>query len=374
MSRQHRRAGADPGVAARRLALDALDRIETDGAYANLVTNSLLGHSDLADRDRHFVTDLVYGTTRLRRACDHLVDRHRRGEVTPRVANALRLGAYQLAFADIAPHAAVDATVSAAPKPARGLVNAVLRRVAADVAAGIDWPDVPTELSYPDWIVHEFESRLGHDVAHRALAAMNQPATTHVRPDGYVQDLASQAVIEVVDASPGQRVLDVCAAPGGKATGLAARGAFVVAADQRFRRAGLVADNATRLGVTVPVVVADGCRPPFAAAPFDRVLVDAPCSGLGVLRRRPDARWRVDADAPRRLHGLQVDLLRGASALVAVGGRLIYSVCTLTEAENGEVVTALSPPGFSLTSQQTLVPDADSDGMFIAVWDRLPSV
>ena len=363
--------GHDPGVAVRRLALDALGRIETDGAYANLVTNALLDRSDLDDRDRHFVTDLVYGTTRMRRACDHLVDRHRRGDVTPRVAAALRLGAYQLAFAEVAPHAAVDATVSAAPRPARGLVNAVLRRVADDVRAGVDWPDVATELSYPDWIVRELEVALGPEAAARALAAMNAPATTHVRPDGYVQDLASQAVIEVVDASAGQQVLDVCAAPGGKATGLAAGGPAVVAADSRFHRARLVVDNARRLGSRVPVVVADGCHPPFRVGSFDRVLVDAPCSGLGVLRRRPDARWRIDAAAPARLRSLQVDLLERAAALVAPGGRLVYSVCTLTTAENGAVVDSLGlPAGFSLRSQQTLVPDAESDGMFIAAWDR----
>ncbi len=371
MSRRSHRPSDDPGVAARRLALDALGRIEVDGAYANLVTNALLGRSDLADRDRHFVTDLVYGTTRLRRACDHLVDRHRRGDVTPRVGAALRLGAYQLAFADVAPHAAVDATVSAAPKPARGLVNAVLRRVAADVAAGVHWPDVATELSYPDWIVEELEASLGVDAAHRALAAMNEPATTHVRADGYVQDLASQAVIEAVGASPGQRVLDVCAAPGGKATGLAAQGALVVAADQRFHRARLVVDNAARVGARVAVVAADGRHPPFAACGFDRVLVDAPCSGLGVLRRRPDARWRIDADAPARLHELQVELLARAAELVAPGGRLVYSVCTLTRAETGDVVTAVRlPTGFTPASQRTLAPDSDADGMFIAAWDR----
>ncbi len=371
MSRRSHRASDDPGVAARRLALDALGRIETDGAYANLVTNALLGRSDLADRDRRFVTDLVYGTTRLRRACDHLVDRHRRGDVTPRVACALRLGAYQLAFADVAPHAAVDATVSAAPKPARGLVNAVLRRVAADVAAGVDWPDVATELSYPDWIVQELETSLGADAAHRALAAMNQPATTHVRADGYVQDLASQAVIEVVGATEGQRALDVCAAPGGKATGLATLGASVVAADQRFHRARLVVDNAERVGARVAVVVSDGRHPPFAAGSFDRVLVDAPCSGLGVLRRRPDARWRIDADAPARLRGLQVELLARAGELVAPGGRLVYSVCTLTEAETSDVVAAEPlPGGFTLASAQTLGPGAEADGMFIAAWDR----
>jgi 16S rRNA (cytosine967-C5)-methyltransferase len=360
----------DPGVAARRLALDALVRIESEGAYANLVTNALLDRSALADRDRHFVTDLVYGTTRMRRACDHLVDRHRRGDVTPRVAAVLRMGAYQLAFAGVPAHAAVDATVSAAPKPARGLVNAVLRRVADDVSAGISWPDAATELSYPDWIVDELGSVLGHGRAMDALAAMNAPATTHVRPDGYVQDLASQEVVALVDASAGDTVLDLCAAPGGKATGLASGGARVVAADLAPARARLVADNARRLHAEVPVAVADASSAPFRRRSFDRVLVDAPCSGLGVLRRRPDARWRVEADAPERLGELQVDILQEASELVGAGGRLVYSVCTLTGAETDGVLARADLTDFDLVERRTMVPDAHRDGMFVAIWER----
>lgn len=358
-------------MAARRLALDALVRIDTEGAYANLVTNALLDRSELPERDRHFVTELVYGTTRMRRACDHLVDRHRRGEVTPRVAAALRSGAYQLAFAGVAAHAAVDTTVSATPKPARGLVNAVLRRVAADVDRGIDWPDLATELSYPDWIVAEVTDLLGPESARNALVSMNAPATTHTRADGYVQDLASQQVVDVVAARPGERVLDVCAAPGGKATGLAAGGALVVAADRAPARAGLVAANARRLGQHLPVVVADGLAGPFRPGSFDRVLVDAPCSGLGVLRRRPDARWRIDADAPTRLQMLQIALLEEAATLVASGGLLVYSVCTLTRAEGDGVVDAVTLPGdLQASGRELLEPDTDRDGMFIATWQR----
>lgn len=365
------RATDDAGVAARRVALDALVRIERDGAYANLVTGGVLDRSSLADRDRHFVTELVYGTTRMRRACDHLVDRHRRGAVSPRVRSALRMGAYQLAFAGVADHAAVSATVSAAPRPARGLVNAVLRRVAEDVAGGVEWPDLATELSYPDWIVAALTERLGADDAGHALRSMNRPATTHVREDGYVQDPASQSVVDTVGARPGDRVLDLCAAPGGKATGVAATGATVVAADLAPHRARLITANARRTGTTVHAVVADGSRPPLRPKAFDRVLVDAPCSGLGVLRRRPDARWRIDADAPSRLAGLQLDLLRRAAGLVAPAGTLVYSVCTLTVEENQGVVDALGlGPAFVASEPRTLGPSDDADGMFIAEWRR----
>lgn len=362
---------ADPGVLTRRTAIDALVRIESDGAYANLVTNSILDRSGLEPRDRHFVTELVYGTCRMTRACDHLIDRHRRGDVSARVQAALRLGTYQLAFAGVAAHAAVDATVGASPRPARGLVNAVLRRVAADVRDGVAWPSEGVQLSYPDWIVREYQSFLGAETAHMALVAMNAPATTHVRDDGYVQDLASQEIVDAVGAIEGERVLDLCAAPGGKASGMAIGGADVVAADVGPGRLRLVVENAERLGTHLPVVAADGVHPPFRRQSFDRVLVDAPCSGLGVLRRRPDARWRVDAGAPARLAQLQVELLEAAATLVAPGGLLAYSVCTLTAAETDGVVGGLDlPEGFVFGERRVLAPDGDRDGMFLATWHR----
>ena len=338
------------------MALDALDRIDEGGAYANLVLSGVLDRSGLAPADRRFVTDLVYGTTRMRRACDHLVDGYVERPLDGRVRNALRLGAYQLAFAGVPPHAAVGETVGVAPRPARGLVNAVLRRVAA-AATPVRWPDDATRLSVPDWVLDELTTSLGGEVARVALATMNEPATVSERDDGYVQDPASQQVAAAVGAGPGERVLDLCAAPGGKATALATAGATVVAADVRHRRTALLARNARRVapgddgsasagtategpagpapggGGRVVAVTADGTRPPWRDGAFDRVLVDAPCSGLGTLRRRPDLRWRIEADAVGRLAGLQRDLLDAAAGLVRPGGTLVYSVCTLTAAE-----------------------------------------
>ena len=132
--------------------------------------------------------------------------------------------------------------------------------------------------------------------------------------------------------------MDVCAAPGGKATALARVAGLVAAADLQQHRVGLIARNARGLGLDgVRPVVADGRRPPFAPGSADRVLLDAPCSGLGVLRRRPDARWRLDPAAPERLASLQVDLVDAAVPLIRPGGTLVYSVCTLTDAESVEV-------------------------------------
>lgn len=317
-------------------------RIDQDGAYANLVLPKLLERSGLTERDRAFVTQLVYGTTRHRRACDWFVDRFALGDLDPAVRASLRLGTYQLRMLGTPPHAAVSATVDVVPRRARGLVNAVLRKIAA---ADDSWPSDAVRLSYPDWVVERLVVDLGEQRAHAALASMNGAADATVRPDGYVQDQASQWVTAAVGARCRERVLDLCAAPGGKATALAAKGATVVAGDSRPARARLVAENRQRLGLgadQVCVVVADGTRPPFSPASFDRVLVDAPCSGLGSLRRRPDARWRIDAAAPARLAGLQRRLLDAAAPLVRPGGTLVYSVCTLTVEETVTVTEAFA--------------------------------
>ena len=324
------------GDDARRLALEVLGRIERGGAYANLALRAALDRCDLDRRDRAFVTDLVYGTTRMRRACDHLIDRFLHDDIQPEVRTVLRLGAYQLHWAGVPPHAAVSATVAVAPRRVQGLCNAVLRRVADYQPT---WPGPAVELSVPDWLIDRLVADLGLDDALAALAAMNRPAPAVVRDDGYYQDRASQLVADLTGEGlvPGGRVLDLCAAPGGKATALAAAGAVVVAADLRLARLGLVAQNADRLGHAVALVAADGRTPPFRPGSFDRVLVDAPCSGLGVLRRRADARWRGGEADLADLALLQADLLAGAAALVRPGGQLVYSVCTVTEAETAGV-------------------------------------
>jgi 16S rRNA (cytosine967-C5)-methyltransferase len=369
------------GTSARRVAIDALERIEAEGAYANLLLPKLLTGTDLAERDRAFTTNLVYGTMRMRRACDWLVDRYLNREVDPQVRAALRIGAFQLAFLDTPPHAAVSETVGAVPKKVRGFVNAVLRRVASGPR---DWPDDATRLSYPDWIVERVVADLGAVDGVGALVAMNEPAAVTEREDGYVQDRGSQLVTEAVGARPGERVVDLCAAPGGKATGLASEDVRVVALDARPARAGLVARNAERLGVRVAVGVADGRRPPLRSGSADRVLVDAPCSGLGALRRRPDARWRIDEAAVDRLAELQVGLLAGAAEVVAPGGTLVYSVCTLTAAESTAVADrfAADHPGFTAlegpagpwvpwgTGSLLLPQAAGTDGMALFRWTR----
>lgn len=316
---------------ARAVAAQLLDRIERDGAYANLV----LASADLPERDAGLITELVYGVTRRRRALDHLIDGFVADPPDLTTRNLLRIGAYQLHMMDTPAYAAVSETVEAASRRQRGFVNAVLRRVAGVEPA---WPTDAVRLSYPDWMVERLEADVGAPEAHAALEQMNQPAPVTTRPDGYVQDLASQWVAELVDPQPGERVLDMCAGPGGKATALAAIPATVVAADHRLRRASLVAANAAKTGASLAgVVAADGCHPPFRPHSFDRVLVDAPCSGLGVLGRRADARWRVGPDDVEELARLQAELVRAAFNLACPGGVVVYSVCTMTETETAGI-------------------------------------
>lgn len=363
---------------ARGLALEALDRIER-GAFANLVLPPMLARSDLDERDRHFATELVYGVTRMRRACDWLVDRFVMKPPERRLRNLLRVGAYQLVFTKTPPHAAVSATVAEAPKSARGFVNAVLRKVAA--AGEPEWPDVATRLSYPEWIVERLVADLGEDDALASLEQMNRPPRANVRPDGYVQDEASRRVADAVGVEEGERVADICAAPGGKATIFGHRRAAVVAAvDLQHHRARLIAENAAAVGTSnVAPVTGDGRRLPLRPNQFDRVLLDAPCSGLGVLRRRADARWRMKPAFVSALAGLQRGLLTEALPLLRPGGVIAYSVCTLTDAETVEIddwlaatqpeLEALDPPASPWQRAgrgARLLPHlSDTDGMYL---------
>ncbi|MSY35111.1 MAG: hypothetical protein F2731_08630, partial [Actinobacteria bacterium] len=246
----------------------------------------------------------------------------------------LRLGAFQLAFLGTPPHAAVSATVEAAPKKISGLCNAVLRKVATSLP--VVWPSDEVRLSQPDWLVARLSEDLGRERALAALEAMNEAASVTTRDDGYIQDEGSQLVAAAVDAEPGDLVLDMCAAPGGKATALVSDGAIVVAADMRPSRLTLLLTNRDRLDISstdMHIVGADGTSPPFRSNSFDRVLLDSPCSGLGALRRRPDARWRITQNDIDTLVEIQRRLFAQAVDLVRPGGEVVYSVCTITSAE-----------------------------------------
>lgn len=322
---------------AREIARDALIRIDRDNAWVQRVVSSELEGSELETRDRAFATELIYGTTRMMRACDHLFGRFVNRKLDTDVRAVLRMGTYQIVFMGTPHHAAVGESVDVAPERAAGFVNAVLRRVAA---GEVEYPNAATRLSYPNWIVDLLVKDLGDQAAFESLSAMNKPVITHPRADGYVQDKASQWVGDCVGAQAGELILDMCAAPGGKATGMARSGAKVVAAELHRGRALQMGDliGDLELHDSVQVVCMDG-REVALTGGFDRVLLDAPCSGLGALRRRADARWNTTEGAVPALSLIQKDLMASAAELVKSGGELIYSVCTLSNAESIDIDT-----------------------------------
>jgi len=363
-------------TSARRLALDLLQRIDVDGAYANLVTPLALDRSGLSEADRRLVTALVAGTTRMRRACDALIDPHLRRTPDRLVRNLLRLGTFQMVFTDIPSYAAVSETVALAPRHQRGFVNAILRGVGRSEA---EWQSDAERLSYPDWIFERLCEEFGLEQAISDLEAMNDPRPVPVRSDGYAQDISSLWVAQAVEAVPGETVIDLCAAPGGKSTALAALGATVIAIDISTGRLGLVASNANRLGSEISLVCADGRCAPIKLGSADAVLLDAPCSGVGALRRRADARWRITAADVDDLVQLQQQLLTEAAKMLRPGGRLVYSVCTLFAAESiahrvpdGFEVDPRPPPGdFEPRRHGWIAHPGEGDGMSIVRYRKV---
>ena len=353
---------------ARRAAYEVLLRVFEQDAYADRVFRSVA--RDLDERERAFAQRLAYGAVQRVRTLDHAIETLGRRPVRkldPPVRAALRLGAYQLAFTETAPHAAANESVElvrrARLERAVPFTNAVMRRLAEGIRPLIDaLPDGPLKESYPDWIYETWARDLGPDEALALMRAGNEPLETVVRlvrgdppgeptdvPGAYrverVDDLAvaegriwpqsrgSQLACLVVGSQDGERVLDLCAAPGGKTTQLHGE---VTAVEIDPNRASELRANVARLGATnVTVVEADGTDLPPGLHGFDRALVDAPCSGLGVLSQRPDLRWRAEP-----LPELQLALLRSAAGRVRPGGTIVYSVCTINADENEAVVDA----------------------------------
>ena len=360
---------------ARAAAFDVLRRVFDDDAYADRALRSAAAGLD--ERDRALAQRLAYGAVQRARTLDHVIEtlgRRRMSRLDPPVRAALRLGAYQLGFVDgVARYAAVNESVElvrrAGLERAVAFTNAVLRRIEQGIgpllaALGDETADAAALAhSYPDWIARTWWRDLGPDDARALMRALNEPAPTVVRlvrgavegvadadvpgawhvdridelalAEGrlWPQSAASQLVGLALGAREGERTLDLCAAPGGKATMLAGE---VVAVEVNEGRARELAETVERLGATgVHVVVADGRDLPPELTAFDRALVDAPCSGLGVLNRRPDLRWRA-----MPLPELQLELLRSAAERVRPGGTIVYSVCTINADEAEGIVDA----------------------------------
>jgi 16S rRNA (cytosine967-C5)-methyltransferase len=353
----------------RRAAYEVVLRVFEQDAYADRAF--VTAAAGLDARDRALAQQIAYGTVQRVRALDHGIETLARRPVArldPPVRAALRIGAYQLAYlSGVARHAAVNESVelvrAARLERAVAFTNAVMRRLTVglrDLLGAL--PDGPLKLSYPDWIAEVWERDFGRETAIALMRAQNEPPETAVRlvrgdPPGEPTDVPGAYRVERVDeqalaegriwpqsrgsqlaglavgSKPGERTLDLCAAPGGKATQLPGE---VVAVEKNEGRARELTENVERLGATnVRVVHADAHELPDELRGFDRALVDAPCSGLGVLNRRPDLRWRAEP-----LPDLQVALIRAAAERVRPGGTIVYSVCTLNAGECEAVVDA----------------------------------
>jgi 16S rRNA (cytosine967-C5)-methyltransferase len=362
---------------ARRAAYEVVLRVFEQDAYADRALRTAV--TGLDARERSFAQRLAFGTIQRVRTLDHGIETLGRRPVRkldPQVRAALRLGAYQLGFLGTAPHAAVSESVElvrrARLERAVPFANAVLRRVSEGLPALLDaLPEgTPAEAalrhSYPDWVAETWWRELGPEDALALMRAQNEPPDLVVRrnrrreghvagepdadlPDAlhvarvneralasglvWPQSLGSQLAGAVVGSREGERTLDLCAAPGGKATQLAGE---VVAVELNPGRARELRENVERLGASnVHVLESDALALPDEVAGFDRALVDAPCSGLGVLGPRPDLRWRAEP-----LPELQLALLREAARRVRPGGTIVYSVCTINAEENEAVVDA----------------------------------
>lgn len=418
---------------ARGVAYTVLAAVREDDAYVNLLLPRLMTEQNLDTRDAAFATELTHGTIRWQGTYDAVIDQLAKRDLDPAVRDVLRLGAHQLLAMRVPDHAAVSTSVALVKrvvghKPA-GFVNAILRRVSErDLAS---WIELVTEgltaddvlavrYSHPAWVVAELRrSLLAVDASHELeelLAADNVPpkVTLVARPrlatvaelpgtpgllspwavvlDGgdpgaiaavregraAVQDEGSQlvakALVDVPLEPPRDRWLDLCAGPGGKAALLGAlaveRGAHLVANEMQPHRAELVRQSLRALP-DVEVTVHDGREGPWEPGSFDRILIDAPCTGLGALRRRPEARWRRRPEDLESLVPLQRALLRRGMELLRPGGVMAYATCSPSPSETLDVIESVGPGVATLEKVQRWWPHRDgTDAMFVALLRR----
>jgi 16S rRNA (cytosine967-C5)-methyltransferase len=415
----------------RRSAFDILLRIEKERSYADILLDHELSRGGLQGPDRGLLTELVYGVLRRRGTLDHIINRFSRQKVEKLERNVLillRLGLYQALFLDRIPvSAAVNETVKLAkvlaPRSA-GFINAVLRTADRE-RDNIGYPDrqgdpvafIAAAHSHPPWIIRQWIGQLGVAEAESLAKELSEPppltlrtntlrtsrdaliarlagegaiaAATPFSPDGLnitsrtplsglpsfqeglctIQDESSQLAALFLAPLPGEQLLDLCAAPGGKATHLAqlmGNSGAILACDTAVRKLALIGENARRLGITIirtaPLDAAgplsDNSLQGFAVKRFDRVLVDAPCSGFGVLRRNPEGKWwKAPADI-KELASRQMAILPSAAGFLKEGGTLLYATCSTTREENEEVIADFlsKRPDFMLEDLRALFP------------------
>ncbi len=392
------------------LAARTLDRVLNEGAYSNILVANVDAGTNV---DRSLYQRLVFDTLRFLPAIDEAIEAassRRIDRIQREVVAVLRIATAEVRYLRRPTHSAVSNAVEAVRELGRAKASGFVNGVMRSVVRQIDEP-VPSEahLAMPAWLYERLVAIFGDD-ADDFVTASNAAASTGVwlrdgRQRGEVTgipgaaylphddtlvglsdagaidiiDPASVAVVNAMEVETGDRVLDIAAAPGGKTRIIADRvgpNGFVVACDIHARRLGRARQRSHSME-HIRWIVSDASRPPFRDGVFDKVLLDAPCTGLGTLRRRPEIRYRVDEAAPARYGHLQRSMLEAAFALLRPGGRLVYSVCTVFPEETSEVVRELgavrSPeaPGIAWGDGSLLAPHVTgTDGMFIAVFDR----
>ncbi len=427
-ARRPGRGGPSRAAPARQAAFVVLRRVFEEGAYADRALRAEA--AGLTPRDRALAMQLAYGSVQRRATLDHvagILGSRRAERLDPPVLAALRLGLFQLLFLDGVPeHAAVNESVELAAQAGRaasGYVNAVLRRAAREGSAliqGIDERDpggAALRHSLPTWLTERWFSELGADEAVALMRACNEPAEAALRvnelitspaevisrlpveshaapglPEGLVlggpfdahgsalfeagaitpQSRGSMLVGRMLAPRARERVLDLCAAPGAKTTHLAALMAdegTLVAVERHPGRAEALRHTCARMRATIAEVSVADAASLQVEEPFDRVLVDPPCSGLGTLQARPDIRWRASPASVHELSGLQGEILDAAAAAAASGGTVVYSVCTISQPEGTGVIGRFlaGHPQFRLAEERQLLPHRDgTDGFYIA--------
>ena len=417
---------------AREVALDLLNQWPRTHRLADEILDVRLAKTALSGSDRALVTELFYGCLRQKLALEFILGKAAAKPPHPVVANILKLGFYQLLFLKTPPHAAVHETVALAKRRASaseaGFVNAVLRHANMNtLATAPAW----VRHSHPEWLWNRWAARWGTETTGQLCEWNNTPPPVYIRvnrlagrassrpsasqsaasrefapPDGvrteqsafhpscfralepaglfdtpawkqgefYVQDPSTLVAVDVLDPQAGESVLDMCAAPGGKTTYIAQlmrNQGEIVAADASNPRLQRVIENCQRLGVTIVATIpCEGTRLTrcLRGAKFDRVLVDAPCSNTGVLRRRADLRWRLQEAEIHRLAQLQEKLLTVAGQLTKPGGVLVYSTCSLEPEENERAVERFSATQaeFALQTTRSIFPPRDGvDGAYV---------